>query len=80
MFRRLCRGLAWGALAYVAGGAGGCAAITWLSSNLHDRPLEAAMTGAFVIGPVAGLAAFVAGVARRNRVACPGGSAPPDGR
>jgi len=38
------------------------AAIIWLSSNSHDRSMEAAMSAVFVFGPagalIAGLAAF----------------------
>ena len=30
-----------------------------LSSNRHDRQVEAAMTGAFVFGPVAAIVAFI---------------------
>ena len=30
-----------------------------VSSNVHDRSMEAAMTGAFVIGPLAGLVAVI---------------------
>ncbi len=33
-----------------------------LSSNSHDRDLEAAMAGAFVFGPLAALVGFVVGV------------------
>lgn len=67
MFGRICRALAWGVLAYVAGGAAGCGAITLLSSNTHDRALEAAMTGAFVVGPLAAIVAFLAVLLRRGR-------------
>jgi len=34
-----------------------------LSANRHDRAAEAAMTGAFVIGPVVALLAAVVGIA-----------------
>ncbi|MEZ5608703.1 MAG: hypothetical protein R3E52_16735 [Burkholderiaceae bacterium] len=32
-----------------------------LSSNMHDRAVEAAMAGAFVWGPLGAVAAFMAG-------------------
>jgi hypothetical protein len=35
-----------------------------LSSNAHDRSVEAAMTGAFLFGPLVGLIGFVIGAAR----------------
>ena len=37
---------------YVAGGLIGFAAIQAVSTNAHDRDVEAAMTGAFVTGPI----------------------------
>ena len=40
---------------YVAGGFLGGWLVSVLSSNTHDVSVEAAMTGAFVIGPLAGL-------------------------
>ena len=38
--------------------------ISWLSSNTHDRAVEAAMTSAFVLGPLGAVAAFLAGFIR----------------
>jgi hypothetical protein len=38
-----------------------------LSSNSHDRELEAAMTSAFFAGPVGAVLAFVTGVIRGGR-------------
>ena len=38
-----------------------------LSSNVHDRSVEAAMTSAFVLGPLGALAGFVAGVVWSGR-------------
>jgi hypothetical protein len=35
--------------------------IGWLSSNTHDRSVEAAMTSAFVLGPLGAVIGFVAG-------------------
>ena len=34
--------------------------VSVFSSNRHDRSVEAAMTGAFVIGPLVAVVAFVA--------------------
>ena len=35
--------------------------IDWFSSNTHDRSVEAAMTGAFVLGPLGAVVGFVVG-------------------
>jgi hypothetical protein len=35
--------------------------IEWFSSNMHDRSVEAAMTSAFVLGPLGAVLGFVAG-------------------
>ena len=35
--------------------------IDWLSSNTHDRSVEAAMTSAFVLGPLGAVVGFIAG-------------------
>jgi predicted membrane metal-binding protein len=40
-----------------------------LSSNVHDRSVEAAMTSAFVFGPIGAVVAFVAGLIRGGRSA-----------
>jgi hypothetical protein len=40
-----------------------------LSSNVHDRSVEAAMTSAFVFGPLGAVAAFVTGFIRGGRSA-----------
>ena len=44
---------------YVAGGVTGYFLVEGLSSNTHDRSLEAAMTGAFVVGPLFAIVAFI---------------------
>jgi hypothetical protein len=46
-------------LGYAAGGFGGGALVSLLSSNTHDRSVEAAMTGAFVTGPLVAVVGFV---------------------
>jgi hypothetical protein len=38
--------------------------ISWLSSNTHDRSVEAAMTSAFVLGPLGAVVAFLVGFIR----------------
>lgn len=37
------------------------------STNSHDRAVEAAMTSAFVFGPLGGVAAFIVGFVRSGR-------------
>ena len=54
-------------LAYPVGGFLGGFLLSVLSSNQHDRSVEAAMTGAFVIGPLTAVAAFVAVLVVRHR-------------
>ena len=48
---------------YFAGLFGGMWLVQSLSTNSHDRALEAAMTGAFVIGPLCALVACIATIA-----------------
>jgi hypothetical protein len=64
MLRSLAFGFAWGLAGYLIGAFGGGWLVTKLSSNMHDRSTEAAMTGAFVYGPVLALIAFIAGYVR----------------
>jgi len=59
---------------YLLGAFLGYGLITWLSTNAHDRSVEAAMTGAFVFGPLGAVVASVAGfVLSRRRPASPAG-------
>jgi uncharacterized membrane protein YfcA len=44
---------------YLIGVGGGILLVNLLSSNPHDKSVEAAMTGAFVTGPVAALLSFI---------------------
>lgn len=55
-------------VSYVVGGFLGGWLVSILSSNTHDVSVEAAMTGAFVFGPLAGLIGFIAAflVSRRR--------------
>lgn len=47
----------------------GYLATQWLSSNSHDRDIEAAMTAMFVAGPIGAILGAVvgAGLSRRKR-------------
>ncbi|MGE5412786.1 MAG: hypothetical protein ACM3NW_01325 [Syntrophomonadaceae bacterium] len=60
--RRFAIGLACGVGGYLLAALGGYFLIAWTSSNVHDRSVEAAMTGVFVVGPFAAVVAFVVGV------------------
>ncbi|CAG1009017.1 hypothetical protein BURK1_03605 [Burkholderiales bacterium] len=77
--RRLGIGLAWALAGYVAGALAGYALVAALSPNVHDRDVEAAMTAVFVAGPLAALAAFVAGFVRAARAPAVGGASTPPG-
>jgi len=52
---------------YALGAFAGYFLIEWFSSNVHDRSVEAAMTAAFVFGPLGAVAAFVVGFVRSGR-------------
>ena len=64
MLRRIGFGLAWGVVGYIAGAVGGGLLVNMLSSNTFDRETEAAMTGAFVTGPLLGIVAGAIGAWR----------------
>ena len=64
MARRVLGALAWGAAFFVVGAIAGMIAINALSSNTHDRSVEAATTAIFVCGPAAGLVGAVIGAVR----------------
>ncbi|HET9038749.1 MAG TPA: hypothetical protein VFN40_01200 [Gemmatimonadales bacterium] len=64
MLRSLAIGLGWAIAGYLIGAFGGGWLLTKLSSNMHDRSTEAAMTGAFVFGPAMALIAFIVGFVR----------------
>lgn len=53
---------------YLVGAFGGGVLIDALSANTHDRSVEAAMTGAFVTGPLGALVGLIAALllARKN--------------
>ena len=60
MAKQILRGAIWALAAYFIGAFGGGRLVSIFSSNQHDRSLEAAMTGAFVLGPMAAIVGFVA--------------------
>lgn len=66
MLRRFGVGVLWGIPAYLVGAFGGGYLVSVSSSNSHDGSVEAAMTGAFVLGPLAGLIGFVIGAVRAS--------------
>ena len=59
MLRRVGFGFLWGIAGYLCGAFGGGFLVSQLSSNTFDRDMEAAMTGAFVTGPLVALIAFI---------------------
>ncbi len=63
--------LIWPVPGYFIGLFGGIWLVPYLSRNAHDGSVEAAMTGAFLIGPLLAVAAFVTGLvyhrSRRGR-------------
>lgn len=68
---------------YLVAAVAGYVLIGHLSSNVHDRTLEAVVTGAFVVGPLGAVATFVfafvrlrGGSGRDDRTAASGSSVP----
>jgi Na+/proline symporter len=52
---------------YIIGLFGGMILIETFSSNVHDKSIEAAMIGAFVIGPFVSVVAVIVVVVFRSR-------------
>lgn len=65
--KRFGTGLLCGVIVYPCAVAFSYFLVLQLSSNMHDRDLEAAMSSVFFYGPVATLVAFVLGVLRSGR-------------
>lgn len=63
---RLLRGLGYAVVGYAVAAPLGYLLVSQVSSNAHDAGLEAAMTAAFVIGPLGGVIGFVTGLLRRR--------------
>lgn len=72
--KRFGLGMLWGVAGYLLGAVAGYYLLGQLSSNTHDRAVEAAMTAAFVFGPLAGFLAFVVGFLRAGRAGDPPGT------
>jgi hypothetical protein len=75
MSKRLAMGLLGGVLGYAIGALGGGFLVSLLSSNTHDKSVEAAMTGAFVLGPLGAVAGFLVGFLRTRAARPSGGGA-----
>ena len=67
MRQRIAMVLLVGLVCYLAGGLIGYALDMPLSSNVHDRELEAIMSGAFFAGPLAALLGVLLILLRRSR-------------
>ena len=65
--RRIGFGILWGFVGYLCGAFGGGLLVAQATSNSFDPDVEAAMTGAFVIGPLVGIVAFIIGAVRAGR-------------
>ena len=52
---------------YLVAAVAGYFLVVQLSSNSHDRSVEAAMTSAFVFGPLGAVVAFIVGFVRGGR-------------
>lgn len=59
MVRRLGLAFVVALAAYLGGAVAGGWLVATLTSNTHDASLEGVMTGAFVIGPLVSIVAFV---------------------
>lgn len=60
-------GLGYSLLGYVGMALLGYVAVGQFSTNVHDRQLEAAMTAAFVTGPLGAVIGFIVGFMRGGR-------------
>jgi hypothetical protein len=65
--KRLGIGLLCAVAGYLIAAFAGYGLIEWFSSNGHDRSVEAAMTGLFVLGPFGAIVGFVAGFVAGGR-------------
>jgi hypothetical protein len=59
MFKRFLLIVGSGIAGYLVGAFGGGYLVSVLTSNQHDASVEAAMTGAFLTGPVVGLLTLI---------------------
>ncbi|MEP7309218.1 MAG: hypothetical protein ABJA98_27255 [Acidobacteriota bacterium] len=66
MMRRIAIGFLWAIGGYLIGAFGGGCVVSVLSSNQHDASVEAATTGAFVLGPLGAIVGFAIGMIRSS--------------
>ena len=59
--KRFAIGLLCAIVGYVAIAVAGYFLVSLFSPNMHDRSVEAAMTAAFVFGPIGAILAFIGG-------------------
>ena len=64
--KRLGIALLWAIGGYLLGAFGGGWLVSEFSSNIHDRSVEAAMTGAFFFGPALAVLAFIVAMVWRR--------------
>ena len=65
--KRIGIGLLWGIGGYILVAVVCYFLVIQLSSNTHDRDLEAGMTSVFFFGPIGGVLGFIVGVLKRRR-------------
>ena len=65
--KRFAISLLWSIVGYVLVAIAGYILIDRFSSNMHDRSMEAAMTSAFVFGPLGAVVAFAVAFVRLGR-------------
>ena len=65
--RRIGIGLLSGAGGYLSGAVAGYLLVWTFSGNVHDRELEAAMTGAYIVGPAVAVVALALALALGGR-------------
>ncbi|MFZ4703194.1 MAG: hypothetical protein ACOYMG_24385 [Candidatus Methylumidiphilus sp.] len=61
MLRRIGFGLLFSLIGFILAGIASYFLIMELSPNMHDRSVEASMTGIFFFGPIGAILGFVAG-------------------
>ena len=71
IMKRLAFGLLGLVVGYPIGAFAGYWLVEFLSSNTFDRGVEAAMTSAFVYGPLGACAGLIVGIIRGGRVSGP---------
>ncbi|HEV8501832.1 MAG TPA: hypothetical protein VGR63_09635 [Casimicrobiaceae bacterium] len=65
--KRFAIGLLCAIVGYVAIAVAGYFLVSLFSPNMHDRSVEAAMTAAFVFGPIGAILAFIGGSVAAGR-------------